>query len=130
MAPPPAAAMAGIAALVHRKRACDVDVEQVRELVLGQLGDRLGDLDAGVVDEAVEAPELCDGGSHSGVNFGGGPYIAAHRDGAVAELRGCSARAVNVDVGDRDARPAGGQSACNCQPDAAPAAGDKRPAAG
>ena len=45
------------------KRACHIDVKHARELVLGQLGYRLSDLNAGIVDEAVEAPELCDGGS-------------------------------------------------------------------
>ena len=82
MAPPPAAAIAGIAALVHRNVPVALMSEQVGELFLGQLGYRLGDLDAGIVDESVE-PELGYGGSHCGSHVGAGADVASQRNRAV-----------------------------------------------
>ena len=66
--------------------ALEVDVDRAVPLVLGRLQHRLGEHDAGVVDQDVDAPEVVDGGADEIFDVSGRRDVGAHRERVAARL--------------------------------------------
>ena len=110
---PPVARAAGAhgaeAVLDAERRAEEVDVEHLADLVGLDLGEQAGDLDAGVVDQDVEAAEVLDGLADRPL-----PAVVAgdvEGDEAVllAETLGDRAAGLLLEVGDDDGGAGVGQ---------------------
>ena len=95
----------------------DVDVEDARPVVVGEVLDRADGADAGVVDDDVELPEL---GRRRWRSRRRPTRGRGRRSGTRQDALGRPAR---VDVERGDAGPAGHELLDDGQPDAGPAAG-------
>ena len=93
-----------------RKR---VDVDAVRERV-----------DAGIVDQDVEAPEALDAGGDRALDRIGGADIDAAGH-CVRQAIGDALGAVEIDIGDDDGCAVVGKTLCDDTPDSAGSAGDE-----
>ncbi len=85
---PPCAALHHVAGggLRGEEGPLEVHVEDEVVVLLADLEERLADLDAGVVDEDVEAPEGGDGGADEALGLRGDADVGAERDGLPAQL--------------------------------------------
>ncbi len=112
--------------LQREQRACDIDRKQPIIALAGDLDDRRGVEQRGVVDQDIDPAERPFRVADSRVDRVLTRYVELDGQRTVADRRGCFPRGGNVDIGQRDARALSSVALGKRQPDPTRRAGDDR----